>query len=355
MEESQQVLFKKRAGKKVNNVRRKDATKAIDEGDEGGSDINEVDNSMLEEIKFQQIMRTRKGGSSIEALGLANAHRKVSAAEKGKTEKEEETKTIESVMGTQYTVQVENGIEKMIPHKKLMDQYIEEQLGISKADVQQAKPNSDDDNLYIIPSNIKGVASDPDMSIRDSNGSSSQSAKVVDNTGSFGDESNGVKEKWSTGLAEVALPISFKMKNIEATEQAAAEVGERPFAGRMRHPIAATATATGGAGGAGCTGSVGVNEAIIAATTGVSKRMPYQRFMNRDRAMRMYPNNNSQQQQNQHQHGHHHSDGRDAKRAYSSSTAGGSSQQPGGIKRSQQSSDDYVMQQTKKRILNARR
>lgn len=36
---------------------------------------------------------------------------------------------------------------------------------------------------------------------------------------------NGIVPAWSTQLAEVALPISFKLKNIEATERLAASTG----------------------------------------------------------------------------------------------------------------------------------
>ena len=43
-------------------------------------------------------------------------------------------KTIGSVMGRQYTTEIDYGIQANIPHKKLMDQYIDEQLGLNKSD-----------------------------------------------------------------------------------------------------------------------------------------------------------------------------------------------------------------------------
>jgi hypothetical protein len=50
-------------------------------------------------------------------------------------------------------------------------------------------------------------------------GTKASSGPVPEHEGA--DESSGVQLAWSTGLAEVALPISYKLKNIEATERAA--------------------------------------------------------------------------------------------------------------------------------------
>lgn len=45
-------------------------------------------------------------------------------------------------------------------------------------------------------------------------------------------DESGIVPAWSTQLAEVALPISFKLKNIEATERIATQAGDNvPGAG----------------------------------------------------------------------------------------------------------------------------
>ena len=118
--EEVKVTFKKR-GAKVTNTRKKDAN---DDDLEAG---DEVSSETLQDIKLQQTVRARKSGSSLEALSKA-------AVSKEKTSVSDEGgKTIESVMGTQYTTQMDYGIQSNnIPHKKLMEQYIEEKLGLPK-------------------------------------------------------------------------------------------------------------------------------------------------------------------------------------------------------------------------------
>jgi hypothetical protein len=116
------VVFKKRANK--GSVRRKEQ----EPEDGAAEEQEEIDSTMLQDIKFQQTMRAKKGGSSTEALIKPAALR---ATGEVVEEEEEGDKTIESMMGTQYTVQVENGIQNVVPHKKLMDKYIDEQLGLT--------------------------------------------------------------------------------------------------------------------------------------------------------------------------------------------------------------------------------
>ena len=118
--EEVKVTFKKRSAKVV-NVRKKDVNEDdVEPGDE-------VSSETLQDIKLQQTVRARKTGSSLEALSkpAATASKAVVSDESGKT--------IESVMGTQYTTQMAYGIStNNIPHKKLMDQYIENKLGLAK-------------------------------------------------------------------------------------------------------------------------------------------------------------------------------------------------------------------------------
>lgn len=109
-------MFKKRNPK--SNVRIKEAS-VVDSDDEAHS-------QQLQEIKAQQNMRSRKSGSSADRL-YKSGHN-----EKDEAKNPAEKKTIESVMGNQYTAHIDYGIQNVVPHKKLMDEYIEEKLGFSK-------------------------------------------------------------------------------------------------------------------------------------------------------------------------------------------------------------------------------
>lgn len=64
------------------------------------------------------------------------------------------------------------------------------------------KPKTKLDELYSVPEELKVVGSD-------------LAAKKVKL------DEEGVVSSWSTGIAEVQLPMSFKLQNIEATERAA--------------------------------------------------------------------------------------------------------------------------------------
>ena len=124
-----EVLFKKKTIK--GNIRKKENQETIDNNSNSNKEVidndnnDEIDKRLLEDIKLQQTMRNRKSGSSLNSL--------LSNKTKNETNMVESIKTIESVMGTQYTSQIDYGIENnSIPHKKLMDEYINNKLGISK-------------------------------------------------------------------------------------------------------------------------------------------------------------------------------------------------------------------------------
>lgn len=79
---------------------------------------------LLSDIKLQQTMRLRKGGS---ALG-SKARQYEDACPLPRAEV---STTIESVMGTQYTRQLDYGLQNTVPHKNLMDEYVNAKLGIN--------------------------------------------------------------------------------------------------------------------------------------------------------------------------------------------------------------------------------
>ena len=120
MTDSSTVVFKKRS---VNsrNARKKD----IDHGD--NNEEPQVNGDVIMDIKLQQTVRQRKSGASTDILSKSS---KEKPAEETNFD---EPRTIESVMGTQYTAQMDYGIQNnSVPHKKLMDQYIADKMGESK-------------------------------------------------------------------------------------------------------------------------------------------------------------------------------------------------------------------------------
>lgn len=119
--EDAKIVFKKRSSKSTNVRKRALNDDELEVGDE-------ISAESLQDIKLQQTVRARKTGSSLEALSKPA----VTVKEKP-VANDDRGKTIESVMGTQYTTQMDYGIgSNNIPHKKLMDQYIEENLGLPK-------------------------------------------------------------------------------------------------------------------------------------------------------------------------------------------------------------------------------
>jgi hypothetical protein len=114
------VNFKKRAPKGGSVARRK-------ADPDSGDDEDEVCKTALSDVKLQQSVRQRKHGATVDALGKPTTTGSSSSSDGMGT------KTIESVMGTQYTSQIDYGVQASVPHKKLMDQYIEEKLGAARS------------------------------------------------------------------------------------------------------------------------------------------------------------------------------------------------------------------------------
>lgn len=115
------VIFKKRAAR-ANSSRKRDAVEDEQQEEE------EISTTTLSDIKLQQTFRAKKSGSSIDSL----SKKATSTVANGETSMSE-TRTIESVMGTQYSSQMDYGIQSNnIPHKKIMDQFIEDKLGLAK-------------------------------------------------------------------------------------------------------------------------------------------------------------------------------------------------------------------------------
>lgn len=151
----------------------------------------------LEEIKFLQRQRERRSGiasaQSIPPVGLVKSQDKVD----GDGKKEELVLQDTFAQETAVTVEDPN-----------MLTYVEQELAKKRGrdlgnKAEDSKPLEDD--LYVIPEHLK-------VRRRNSEESSTQ---------------------WTTGIAEVQLPIEFKLKNIEETEAAKKQLQDkRPFVGR---------------------------------------------------------------------------------------------------------------------------
>ncbi|CAM9593459.1 unnamed protein product, partial [Ectocarpus fasciculatus] len=104
-----------------------------------------------------------------------------------------------------------------VPHEQLMEQYVKDKMGGEEGgDAKEEEDGgaggnnmlSEEDRLYTIPEDFKKKV---------------EEAKVEFDTGANrGDEmdgevGSGAQIAWNTGLAEIALPIEFKLKNMEDT------------------------------------------------------------------------------------------------------------------------------------------
>ncbi|KAM3358229.1 protein COP1 SUPPRESSOR 2 isoform X1 [Capsicum galapagoense] len=194
----------------------------VDDGEENSSakDNNESDDEQersrlaLEEVKFLQKQRERKLGvpaissttSQVTAGGGGNSSagglvRKVNDKGEGDGEKDE--------LVLQDTFAQETAVMEEDPN---MLRYVEQELAkkrgknVDVADQVENEVKRAEDELYKIPEHLK-------VKRRNSEESSTQ---------------------WTTGIAEIQLPIEYKLKNIEETEAAKKLLQEKRLMGRAK-------------------------------------------------------------------------------------------------------------------------
>ncbi|KAH0784340.1 hypothetical protein KY290_003938 [Solanum tuberosum] len=183
--------------------------------DNNGSDDEQERRLALEEVKFLQKQRERKlgvpavssttsqvaaggGGSNSSAGGLV---RKVNDKGEGDGENDE--------LVLQDTFAQETAVMEEDPN---MLRYVEQELAkkrgknVDVADQVENEVKRAEDELYKIPEHLK-------VKRRNSEESSTQ---------------------WTTGIAEIQLPIEYKLKNIEETEAAKKLLQEKRLMGRAR-------------------------------------------------------------------------------------------------------------------------
>eukprot|EP01031_Cornospumella_fuschlensis_P029492 gene29492-35597_t len=181
-------MFNKRKGAAPqSNIRKR----KIDESEEQDDD-DVVDYDRLKAIQESQESRVRKHGVTTEELAQVSKEKKALG--------KDEERTVEGMMGTQFSVTVDHGLGTTIPHQRIMEQYINEKLGLNKPK-QAEKAKTIEDEIYQMPAELKVTS-----------GVSEKKKPEQDEE---------VATRWSTGIAEVALPSKFKQRNIAETEKLA--------------------------------------------------------------------------------------------------------------------------------------
>lgn len=165
------------------------------------SDDDEEIRSTLEEVKFLQKQRERSNGVVANQLGQPAGGANSNVAEKGEGEGENEEQVLQDTFAQETAVTIED--PNML---KYIEQEMAKKRGRETSEVgEEVKPPEVD--LYVIPEHLK---------VRKRNGEESST-------------------QWTTGIAEVQLPVEYKLKNIEETEAAKKQLqGKRPFVGRGR-------------------------------------------------------------------------------------------------------------------------
>ncbi|KAL5981749.1 hypothetical protein ACLOJK_015812 [Asimina triloba] len=159
----------------------------------------------LEEVKFLQKQRERKSGiPAFPTVQAAVGGLAPKAGEKGEVgDGEKDDLVLQDTFAQETAVTIED------PN---MLKYVEQELAkkrgknINSANQAENDLKSAEDELYAIPEHLK-------VKKRNSEESSTQ---------------------WTTGIAEVQLPIEFKLKNIEETEAAKKLLQEKRLAGRTK-------------------------------------------------------------------------------------------------------------------------
>lgn len=171
-----------------------------------------IDNRSLKDIKLEQQLRRRQIGVDAESIVKASAALAMAAKIKPATK---DAVGIGSAMGTQFSSRGETiGPSSSInPHEKIMQSYVDEKLGLETSSEARAQDVlTEDDKLYKVPAAIKALdgtlasRQEDDMPILASN----------------------VEAGLYSGIAEVALPSSFKKRNLEETEAALRAMGRAP-------------------------------------------------------------------------------------------------------------------------------
>ncbi|WCJ41978.1 hypothetical protein M5689_022812 [Euphorbia peplus] len=197
---------------KKKNFRKRTFEESDNHNNNPTSDDEEERRLALEEVKFLQKQRERKFGiSAIASAAQIGSLVAKKIAEKNDGDGEKEELVLQDTFAQETAVMVED------PN---MVQYVELELAkkrgknIGATEQAENELKSAEDELYIIPEHLK-------VKRRNSEESSTQ---------------------WTTGIAEVQLPIEFKLKNIEETEAAKKLLQEKRLMGRAKSELSIPAS-----------------------------------------------------------------------------------------------------------------
>lgn len=161
---------------------------------------------LLRELREEQ--KDRRRSSGLDSGKLMSASEKAIKEKQRKLEEDlrgiqeqDSGPDLKALMTSQFTEQTSASQADDKVHEKRMEAFIDEKMGVVKEEEGKIKVLSEEDKLYI----VKEAAL---TSIEQSEGSVGNAAPLFMNT----------------GLAEVSLPIDFRLKNIKRTEDAQASL-----------------------------------------------------------------------------------------------------------------------------------
>ena len=204
--------FKKRS---VPSVRQNSRPKHDEDDEDEDDEPSKL--SVMQDIKLGQKMRQKKLGAEFTSDGpVTGTGTENKSKSKEKTEVAASSSSIVSLGNTQFESRIDTGMTGVpaqnVAHEKIMEQYIAEQMG-SKVNSSSSRSSgvqkpmlTAEDELYRLPDEYKYVIP-------------LQSGKEGEAPRSGVDDESAMVNM-SVGIAEVALPIQFKLKNIEDTEMA---------------------------------------------------------------------------------------------------------------------------------------
>eukprot|EP00639_Heterosigma_akashiwo_P017018 CAMPEP_0206385430 /NCGR_PEP_ID=MMETSP0294-20121207/15262_1 /ASSEMBLY_ACC=CAM_ASM_000327 /TAXON_ID=39354 /ORGANISM="Heterosigma akashiwo, Strain CCMP2393" /LENGTH=297 /DNA_ID=CAMNT_0053836123 /DNA_START=20 /DNA_END=910 /DNA_ORIENTATION=+ len=206
-EVQQAPKFKSRKKKPKGNIRKR---KKGEDDDEDNGEIEGSTGMSLEEIRKEQQLRRRIGGIQAEVStgrkkkeGEDEEEEEEEVAmvgedvEYGLRDKKQAKKELERLMEGQFTGQVAGKDKQQEMHEKLLDDYIQEQMGTKKEE-EKAPELGEEDKLYLLPNELKPESTAENLE------------EAVE---------AGAPLAYNTGIAEVTLPMEFKLQNIERTEK----------------------------------------------------------------------------------------------------------------------------------------
>lgn len=206
-------MFKKRSVK--GNIRSTEVVK----GTESDEDEKDVDLSALQSTKLDQTLRKKKAG--LDAANVMNKSVRSTAGDSGDNQQVADI-SIGANMKSQFSSKM-LGTGAAISHENIMEQYVEEALGLrNRADSDVDKgPKTVEEQLIL------------EAKTKYSGGGLLETDSEAIEAGLDDDDKNGKKEETDvdtsvfTGIAEVELPSSYKLKTMKETEKSLLALMER--------------------------------------------------------------------------------------------------------------------------------